>query len=85
MINWERPWPSSIPRNSAINRKIPGAHPQANVEHHQCPNLLYRRMIEHSHPSNIHVHVGAPPATPRYPYWVHCTGDIRRDFSRRRG
>lgn len=54
-----------------------GVHPQANVEPHQCPNLLYRRMIEHSHTSNIHAHVGAPPATPGYPYWVHCTGDIR--------
>lgn len=54
-----------------------GVHPQANIGAHQCPNILYRRLIEHAHSSNIHVHVGAPPATADYPYWVHCTGDIR--------
>ncbi len=54
-----------------------GVHPQAAVGAHQCPNILYRRLIEHSHSSNIHVHIGAPPATPAYPYWMHCTGDIR--------
>lgn len=53
-----------------------GVHPQAAVGSHQCPNDLYRRMIEHSHSSNIHVHIGAPPPTSTYPYWVHCTGDI---------
>ena len=55
-----------------------GVHPQAIVGMHQCPNNIYRRMIEHSHSSNIHVHIGAPPPTSTYPYWVHCTGDIRR-------
>jgi hypothetical protein len=54
-----------------------GVHPQAGVGPHQCPNLLYRRLIEHAHSSNIHVHIGAPPPTPAYPYWVHCTGDVR--------
>ncbi|MFH1382068.1 MAG: hypothetical protein ABIH70_04155 [Chloroflexota bacterium] len=54
-----------------------GVHPQAAVGPHQCPNVLYRRLIEHSHSSNIHVHIGAPPPTPAYPYWMHCTGDIR--------
>lgn len=54
-----------------------GIHPQARIGPHQCPNLLYRRLIEHGHSSNIHVHIGAPPATPNYPYWMHCTGDIR--------
>jgi hypothetical protein len=54
-----------------------GVHPKAAVAPHQCPNLLYRRVIEHSHSSNIHVHIGAPPATADYPYWMHCTGDIR--------
>lgn len=53
-----------------------GVHPQAFVAPHQCPNILHRRLIEHSHASNIHVHIGAPPATPDYPYWMHCTGDI---------
>ena len=55
-----------------------GVHPQAIVAPHQCPNVLHRRVIEHSHSSNIHVHIGAPPSTPSYPYWMHCTGDIRR-------
>ncbi len=54
-----------------------GVHPQAYVGPHQCPNTLYRRLIEHGHACNIHVHVGAPPATDNYPYWTHCTGDIR--------
>lgn len=54
-----------------------GVHPQAGVGSHQCPSILYRRLIEHAHSSNIHVHIGAPPPTQAYPYWVHCTGDIR--------
>ena len=54
-----------------------GVHPQAVVADHQCPNLLHRRLIEHSHSSNLHVHIGAPPSTSTYPYWMHCTGDIR--------
>jgi len=55
-----------------------GVHPQAAVGPHQCPNILYRRLIEHSHTSNIHVHIGgAPPQNTTYPYWMHCTGDIR--------
>ena len=55
-----------------------GVHPQAIVAPHQCPNALHRRVIEHSHSSNIHVHIGAPPSIPGYPYWMHCTGDIRK-------
>ena len=54
-----------------------GVHPQAFVGPHQCPNSLYRRMIEHSHSSNIHFHIGGPPATAEYPYYLHCTADIR--------
>jgi hypothetical protein len=54
-----------------------GVHPQASVAPHQCPSALYRRLIEHAHSSNVHVHIGAPPSTAEYPYWMHCTGDIR--------
>jgi len=54
-----------------------GVHPQAKVEPHQCPNLLYRRLIEHCHCSNVHIHIGSPPPTPNYNYWMHCTGDIQ--------
>ncbi|MHB8091053.1 MAG: M29 family metallopeptidase [Syntrophales bacterium] len=54
-----------------------GVHPQANVSLQQCPSILYHRLIEHSHSSNIHVHIGAPPPTDAYPYWMHCTGDIK--------
>jgi hypothetical protein len=53
-----------------------GVHPQAIVAPHQCSNNLYRRVIEHAHSSNIHVHIGAPMIT-TYPYWLHCTGDTR--------
>lgn len=55
-----------------------GVHPQATVAPHQCPNDLHRRIIEHSHSCNLHVHIGAPPSNDTYPYWMHCTGDIRR-------
>jgi hypothetical protein len=55
-----------------------GVHPQAQVAAHQCPSILYRRLIEHSHSSNLHVHIGSPKATPIYPYWPHITGDIRQ-------
>ena len=54
-----------------------GVHPHAHVEPHQCPSASYRRLIDHSHSSNIHVHIGAPPPAERYPYWMHCTGDIQ--------
>jgi hypothetical protein len=55
-----------------------GVHPQAHVADHQCPSVLYRRLIEHCHTSNFHVHVGSPIATEEYPYWPHITGDIRQ-------
>jgi len=54
-----------------------GVHPQAIVSPQECNNVLYRRLIEHCHSSNFHVHIGAPSPTEEYPYWVHCTGDIR--------
>jgi len=60
-----------------FNHLHSGVHPQAAVGPHQCPNTLYRRLIEHTHSSNIHVHIGAPPPTSDYPYWMHITGDIR--------
>ena len=55
-----------------------GVHPQAAVGLHQCPNIIYHRVIDHAHSSNIHFHIGAPPATATYPYWMHCTGDVRK-------
>jgi hypothetical protein len=55
-----------------------GVHPQAHVSEHQCPSVLYRRLIEHCHSSNFHVHVGSPVSTEAYPYWPHITGDIRQ-------
>ena len=54
-----------------------GVHPNAAVTAEECPHLLYRRLIEHAHTSNIHVHIGVPELTDEYPYWVHITGDIR--------
>ncbi len=54
-----------------------GVHPNAKLDFGQCPHVIYHRLIEHSHSSNIHFHIGAPPPTPQYPYWVHCTADIR--------
>ena len=54
-----------------------GVHPQAIVAPHQCPNDLHRRIIEHSHSCNVHVHIGTPASNEKYPYWMHVTGDIR--------
>lgn len=54
-----------------------GVHPNAEVENWQCPHELHRRLINHSHSSNLHWHLGSAPATDSYPYWVHITGDIR--------
>jgi hypothetical protein len=55
-----------------------GVHPLAHVSEYECPVLLYRRMIEHSQSCNLHAHIGAPAPTASYPYWMHCTADIRR-------
>jgi len=54
-----------------------GVHPQARVGLHQCPNALYRRLLDHSHSSNVHVHIGGPQPTSTYPYWMHITGEIQ--------
>lgn len=54
-----------------------GVHPNAAVTPEECPSVIYRRLIEHAHTSNIHVHIGVPELTDEYPYWVHITGDIR--------
>jgi hypothetical protein len=66
--------PDSVYSFSAIHS---GVHPCATVGPHECASPLYRRMIEHSHACNIHAHIGAMPPTPRYPYWMHITADIR--------
>jgi hypothetical protein len=55
-----------------------GVHPNAVVSPQECPNVLYRRVIEHSHSCNLHAHIGAPAPTESYNYWMHCTGDIRQ-------
>jgi hypothetical protein len=60
-----------------FNHLHSGVHPNAYVPPHQCPNILYRRLIEHSHSSNIHFHLGAPLSNDKYPYWMHITGDIQ--------
>jgi hypothetical protein len=54
-----------------------GVHPQAIVAPHQCPNVLVRRLIDHSHCRNLHFHIGDAKPTPAYPYYLHVTADIR--------
>lgn len=54
-----------------------GVHPQAAVSSQQCPNVNYRRLIEHAHTSNIHAHIGSEPSGRTSPYWLHITGDTR--------
>ncbi|MCL1896218.1 MAG: hypothetical protein FWG03_06720 [Clostridiales bacterium] len=54
-----------------------GIHPNAVVTDHQCPHPIYKRLIEHSHTSNLHVHVGSAPGNENYNFYPHITGDIR--------
>lgn len=54
-----------------------GVHPFAEVSDHVCQHILYRRLIEHSNLKNIHFHIGAPDPTKTFPYWMHCTADLR--------
>ena len=54
-----------------------GVHPQAFAAPHQCPNILHRRLIEHSHTSTVHIHISNALPNTSYPYWMHCTADIR--------
>ena len=54
-----------------------GIHPNAVVLDDQCPNAIYKRIIDHSHSSNVHWHVGSAPAAEGYNYYPHITADIR--------
>jgi hypothetical protein len=54
-----------------------GIHPNAKVTEDQCPNAVYRRIIDHSHTSNVHWHLGSAPANEKYNYYVHITADTR--------
>lgn len=54
-----------------------GIHPNAAIQAYQCPNVLYRRYIEHSHTCNLHVHIGSAPGNEKYNFYPHITGDIR--------
>jgi hypothetical protein len=54
-----------------------GVHPNAKVQEYQCPHSLHRRLINHSHSSNLHWHLGSAPSNEKYPFWPHITGDIR--------
>ena len=54
-----------------------GIHPNAKVTKDQCPNDIYRRIIDHSHHSNMHWHLGSAPANEKYNFYPHVTADIR--------
>jgi hypothetical protein len=67
-----------VGRRYEFNTLHSGVHPNAAVSKEQCPSENYRRMIEHAHTSNIHMHIGAEHGDKKgYPYWLHITGDIR--------
>jgi hypothetical protein len=68
-----------VTRRYEFNTLHSGVHPHARVTPEQCPNTNYRRLIEHAHTCNIHMHLGAEHGDKSaYPYWLHITGDIRR-------
>ena len=68
-----------VTRRYEFNTMHSGVHPHAHVTLEQCPNVNYRRLIEHAHTSNIHMHLGAEHGDKKvYPYWLHITGDIRQ-------
>jgi hypothetical protein len=54
-----------------------GIHPNAKVPYYQCPNDLYRRIVDHMHTSNLHFHIGSAGANANYNFYPHITGDIR--------
>jgi hypothetical protein len=54
-----------------------GIHPNATVNETECPNADYRRIVDHSHTSNIHWHIGSAPGNEKYNYYPHITGDVR--------
>ena len=54
-----------------------GVHPNAKISEYECPNPLHKRIIEHAHTSNLHVHIGSAGANENYKYYTHITGDIR--------
>lgn len=53
-----------------------GIHPNPFVGPHQLANPLHRRLVEHSGTNCIHLHIGAPWPSEKYPYWLHITADI---------
>jgi hypothetical protein len=68
-----------VGRRYEFNTLHSGVHPNAAVTAEQCPSVVYRRLIEHAHTSNIHMHIGAEHGDKKgYPYWLHITGDIRK-------
>lgn len=54
-----------------------GIHPNAQVTKIECPNDVYRRIIEHSHTSSVHWHLGSAPANENYNFYPHVTADVR--------
>ena len=54
-----------------------GVHPQAVVSAHQCPSVLVRRLVDHSHCRDLHFHISDAKPTAAYPYNLHITADIR--------
>jgi hypothetical protein len=54
-----------------------GIHPNAKVGKYQCPHDLYRRIIDHSHHSDLHAHIGSAPNNEKYAFYPHITGDLR--------
>ncbi len=62
-----------------FTRMHPGIHPNARISEAECPNILHRRIIDHSHMSNIHMHFGdaLDPLPELDNFGVHLTGDIQ--------
>jgi len=54
-----------------------GIHPNASLNEIECPSPDYRRIVDHSHTSNVHWHIGSAPGNEKYNYYPHITGDIR--------
>lgn len=62
-----------------FTRMHPGVHPNARITETQCPNILHRRLIDHSHMSNIHMHFGdlLEPLPEYNNIGIHLTGDLQ--------
>ena len=54
-----------------------GAHPNAKVSEHECPDSYYRAFIEHHGAHSVHFHLGNSHLAQDYPFNVHVSAEVQ--------